>query len=422
VDALGEHALFMGSVKLAELIDKINIGGDILAESGLPRYDIELHRPDPEALPDALCISLSWSPPLRSFGDTLLVAHEIDDDSPFPEGARGELDFLLKTCIPLDDLEAEPENTVDVTVRNIMIQLPPPDPIIAVAFTKIRFLDPPDGPADVDVEIAAVRFLGALTFLDPVQEFLAGLGGGPRLDIRDDAIQADLTFPLPDISLGVLGITGLEVGTGLVIDLTGGPLRAAFNLGTRSDPFTVSVMGFGGSGSLELEASPHPVGIVRLELSLAFVIEISVNVVVAKGTLRASFGAALELTATLVDGEPSADVTLSAFLDILGEVEVLGVISIVVQVLLTLEYTASTGVLVGEATVTASVDIGFIEKEVSFTVSQEMALGNSSSDRAAVTAGAAPINEAGGFATRFPTKQLWAGYCTAFEAEEGTRS
>lgn len=412
--ALGEKALFMGSVQLAKLLDKINLGGDILEEHGLPRYDIELHRPDPQALPDALCISLTWNPPLRSFGDTLLIAQDIED-SPFPATAEGKLDFLLKYCIPLDDLAAEPETTIDVAVRNIMIQLPPPNPIIGVAFTKVRFLDPPDGPADVDVDIAAVRFLGSLTFLDPIQEFLAGLGGGPRLDIRDDAIEADLTFPLPDISLGVLGITGLEVGTGLIIDLTGGPLRAAFNLGTRSDPFTLSVMGFGGSGSVELEASPHPFGIVRLELSLAFVIELSVDVVVAKGSLRASFGASLELTAILVDGEVSADVTLGAFLDILGEVQVLGLISIVVQVLLTLEYTASTGVLVGEATVMASVDVGFIEKEVSFTISQEMALGDSSGVRSA-RALAGSTSTAGGFVSRFPTSQLWNRYCAAFAA------
>ena len=220
----------------------------------------------------------------------------------------------------------------------------------------------------------------------------------------------------------MLGITGLEIGTGLVIDLTGGPLRAAFNLGTRSDPFTLSVMGFGGSGSLELEASPHPVGIVRLELSLAFVIELSVDVVVAKGSLRASFGASLEVTATLVDGEVSADVTLGAFLDILGEVEVLGIISIVVQVLLTLEYTASTGLLVGEATVTASVDVAFIEKEVSFTISQEMALGDGSAARTAMAAAATSLEAAGGFVTRFPTKQLWAGYCAAFADERGIAS
>ena len=412
VAALGERALFMGSVQLEKLLDKINLGGDILAEHGLPRYDIELHRPNPEALPDKLCISLTWNPPLRSFGDTLLVAQDIDD-SPFPPDAEGDLDFLLKHCIPLDDLEAEPETTVDVTVRNIMVQLPPPNPIIAVAFSKIRFLDPPDGPADVDVDIAAVRFLGALTFLDPIQEFLAGLGGGPRLDIRDDAIEADLTFPLPDISLGVLGITGLEVGTGLVIDLTGGPLRSAFNLGTRSDPFTLSVMGFGGSGSVELEASPHPVGIVRLELSLAFVIELSINVGVAKGSLRASFGASLELTAILVDDEVSADVTLGAFLNILGEVEVLGLVSIVVEVLLTLEYTASTSLLVGEATVEASVDLTFIEKEISFTISQEMALGDGAGARSAL-ARSAGTETAGGFRTRFPTPQLWETYCAAF--------
>ena len=66
----------MGAVELGKLIDKINIGGDVLAERGLPRYDIELHRPDPEALPDELCISLTWSPPMRSFGDTLLVAQD----------------------------------------------------------------------------------------------------------------------------------------------------------------------------------------------------------------------------------------------------------------------------------------------------------------------------------------------------------
>ena len=414
--ALAEAALFLGTVKLKDVIAAINIGGDALPAEGLPRFDVELRRPDPAALPDALCISLRWTAPLKRLGDTLLVPADFDDDSPFDAGAKGELAFLVEQCLPLDDPLGEPELTVDVAVRNFMIQLPPPKPIIGVAFSRIRFLDPPDGPPDVDVDIAAVRFLGSLTFLDPIQEFLSGLGGGPRLEISDDAVQADLTFPLPDISLGVLGITGLEVGTGLVVDLTGGPLRSAFNLGTRGDPFTLSVLGFGGSGSLELEASPHPLGIVRLELSFAFVIELTVDVVVAKGSLRASFGAALEVEAITTDeDEASVEVTLTAFLDVVGEVEVLGLISIMIQVLLTLEYNASTEIMSGTATVNASVDVGFIEKEVSFSVSHEMALGDSAAAfRTALAAGAATTAATDGFAARFPDKDIWSTYCAAF--------
>lgn len=420
VAALGEGAMFLGSVLLTKLLAVVDVPADVGDAPGLPRLDVELHRPEPGALPDELCLSLTWSPPLRSWGDTLLVAQDIED-SPFPAGAAGELDFLLRHCLPLGDLldgVGEPAVTVDVSVRNVMVQLPPPNPIIGVAFSTVRFLDPPDGPPDVDVDIAAIRLMGALAFLDPLQELLDSLGGGPRLAIRDDEIEADLTIPLPDISVGVLGLSGLEVGTGLVVDLTGGPLRSAFNLGTREDPFTLSILGFGGSGSLELEASPHPVGIARLELSLAFVIELTIDVVVAKGSLSASFGASLELTATTSRGDPSVEVVLTAFLDVVGEVQVLGLVSLMVQVELSLEYAATTRLLTGEAAVQASVDIGFIEKEVSFSVRHQMELGDQSAARAALAAprgrSASPARD--GFVARFPKPEPWADYCAAFAA------
>lgn len=421
--ALGEGAKFLGSVLFEHVLRAFDVGSDVRAEPGLPRLDVELHRPDPVALPDEVCLSLAWSPPLHSWGDTLLVAQDIED-SPFPAGARGRLDFLVRHCLPLDPLGSdpgEPAVTVDVSVANVMVQLPPPNPIIGVAFSTIRFLDPADGPPDVDVDVAAVRLMGALAFLDPLQELLEGLGGGPRLSIGDTEVQADLTFPLPDISIGVLGLSGLEIGTGLVVDLTGAPMRSAFNLGTREDPFTLSVLGFGGAGSLELEASPHPVGIARLELSLAFVLELAIDVVVAKGSLSASFGASLELTATSVDGEPSVDVVLTAFLDVVGEVQVLGLVSLMVQVELSLEYASATRLLAGEAAVQASVDVGFIEKEVSFSVRHEMELGDGSGRRAALAGARAAPDSPGapatdGFVARFPKPEPWAAYCAAFAA------
>ena len=293
----------MGSVKSAELIEKINLGGEILTESGCPATTSSSTGPIRRRCPTSRA---SPSPGARRCGPSATprwwpTRSRTTRRSP---GARGELDFLLKTCLPLDDLEAEPQNTVYATVRNIMIQPPPPEPIIAVAFTKVRFLDPPDGGADVDVEIAAARFVGAR----PPRPH----PGIPRRTRRwPTAGHPRRRHPGRSAVRSPTSASVCWASPGWYRHRAGhrphrGPLRAVFTLGTRSYPFTLSVMGFGGSGSLELEASPHPVGIARLGLALAFVIELSVDVVVAKGARRASFGASLELTARLVDGEASA--------------------------------------------------------------------------------------------------------------------
>ena len=213
---------------------------------------------------------------------------------------------------------------------------------------------------------------------------------------------ADAEIPVPRLTLGVIGVAGLDVGLGLDLP-NDGSSTIGFHLSRRDDPFRVAVMGFGGTGSFELQLVADDIDF--LVGSIAVTYELAASLVVVSASLSAALGVELAYD----DG----DVTLTAYVELAGNVSVLGLVNITGKVLLALSYDLFSQVLSGTAAMSAEVDSLFGHAETRWQQTVSVALGSGAPRAAVATASPTPDPAGPSFADRFSETQ-WADYCAAF--------
>ena len=419
-EALAGLPNLLGNLALAELVGRVEDVADELEAKGLPALHIEV-RPgegigDP---PVGVCFHFTWEPKLKSFpaeGEdpkTFVVTADFkgqDALADLPDLFDGEQTraFLsLTTCLP------ENETTFEATLERFALQLPPAlppfEPVVAILFDEVRFTTA-GGSSDVQTDIADWLFIGPLSWLEPIKDFVVEvLGmGAARFD---GGIFVDYDIPIPGLTLGALTVDGLRVGVG--VDLPdSGASSIDFSMCSRDDPFTITIMGFGGTGSFGLEVDARQ--IVLIEGSLAVTFELAVDLFIAQASVSAAVG--VFVLYELVDEQPQ--VTLGAYAEIRGSVSVLGLFEVSGAVTAALLYNVTTKMLRGVAAVTGEVSSPFGKKEVTHDVEVEVDLGDDdpAARRLARGAGRAPDDaEPLSFRDRYSLSE-WSAYCSAFAA------
>jgi hypothetical protein len=411
-DALADTAKLFGTIVLNQIVEQVNVALDQLeGEKGMPRFEVVTGD-------DGITYEMSWSPTLKSLNigeaPVSIIADDLEDAGlPNPFGNKDSAaSVLLRQLVPFDG--TAPGTEFELKLERVAVQLPPGLPALAMLFNTVRYHEPMAGTAKLETDIAEWLFVNVLEFLEPVRQVIVTLLDLGDIEIGPDGVKADVEVPVPDLSFGVVGVAGLNVGLGL--DLPNDPTAKAkigFNLSRREDPFRITVMGFGGTGSFELEMVADD--IVRLHGSMAATFELSVSVFVASASLSASLGIELLYKKIRDQGE----VTLTAYVELKANASVLGIVNITGKVLLALSYNLTTKVLKGTAKISAEVDSLFGKSETTWRETVEVALGSGSS-AAAFALGAAPTGPApdDGFAPtsfvdRF-TESQWTDYCGAF--------
>jgi hypothetical protein len=423
--ALQAGAKLFGSIALEWLLDSFNVPD--LGDVRLPRFDLDIDFSLPE-IPSEICQKFDWEPEVKSVvvGDTPILCIQQDlaqpgigEDLEDPFGSPTKLAFHIQQCVSLDPATpGEPHTTVEFSLSNFVLQFPPAVPMLAVYVDRLRYLDLPDSPADVDVEINGIQLVGPLNFLDALVELLPDSIAGFDVKALDGLIDVDLDIKLPSINVGVFGLTDLSLGMGVSIPLGDSAMTTRLSLGSRENPFSLTIMGIGGTGSIEIEAAPHPAGLVRVEIVIGVLIELAIDVIVAKGSISASFSMGIEVEKVTAPNASNGGAlelidktTLTAALECVGEIEVLGLITITIEFLLALEYDVTSRILEGEVSVTVEVDAGIIKKSVTFSVQQKFALGGDPNHKAIA---ARAINDKLDFSSRFAASGDWDAYCGAF--------
>jgi hypothetical protein len=407
-EALGETAKLFGTILLTEIVEQVNVALDQLeGEKGMPRFEVLQEE-------DGILYLMSWEPKLKSFPEGDVPVFVISDDledaghtNPFG-GKASSAGISLAQLVPFDG--SAPGTEFELKLENVTVQLPPGQPAIAMMFNTLRYHEPMGGTSELETDIAEWKFIGVLEFLEPVRQVVVTLLDLGDIEIGPDGVKADVEVPVPDLTFGVVGVAGLDVG--LALDLPNDdPAEIGFNLSRREDPFRITVMGFGGTGSFELEMVADD--IVLLHGSMAATFELSVSVVIAKASLSASLG--IELLYKRDTG-----VTLTAYVELKANASVLGLVNITGKVLLALSYNLSTKVLKGTAKISAEVDTLFGKSETTWRETVEVALGSDAAAARAFALGAGPVPDApdAGFAAtsfidRF-TESQWTDYCGAF--------
>ncbi len=430
--ALAGLPKLFGAISLNWILSAFNVAADLAGDLRLPRFSFDVG--GPPSLPDEICYGFDWAPPMRSvtvggtkifcIADDIGTAGATELSNPFGS-ADSKVELHLQTCVSLDVGSAgETQESVQFSLSNVALQFPPAVPMLAVYLSRLSFTTGSDAKPEYDVDIRGIELVGPLNFVDALVDLLPDKLASFDVDQLADRVDVATDIALPGFGIGVFSLTNLRFGMGVDIPFGGSdPVTTTLSLGTRDNPFTLTIMGIGGFGSLEIEAAPHPAGLVRIEVIVGVIIEIAIDVVVAKGSLSAGFSLALEvekknvLNSATGQQEEVDEVTVTAALDCVGEVEVLGLITITIEFLLALEYQVNNKLLIGTARVTVEVDVAIAKKSVSFGVRQEFDLDKAGARpagalaaRSAARAGAGAL----GFADRFASGASWNEYCEAF--------
>ncbi|MEU2267484.1 hypothetical protein ABZ568_13920 [Streptomyces olindensis] len=261
-------------------------------------------------------------------------------NGPFQPTGESRLDLTVTASADGTDTHCK--------VTEFALVLPTPSaPLLKVQFAAMTFTQKSGGPPSIALEDVEVEFLGALQLLQELGEAVDLADLAPQVDVNPDELVASYSLPLPSVTAGAFLMTDLEVSTEITVPFDGEPVSVTFGFASRDNPFTLTVLMFGGGGYLEVELDHR--GLQRPEAALEFGAMLAVDFVVARGEVHAFGGIRFELA----DGE----VSLTGYLRIGGCVEVLGLVSVSVELCLSLAYQSATKALVGRATLVVEVDL-----------------------------------------------------------------
>jgi hypothetical protein len=247
----------------------------------------------------------------------------------------------------------------------------------------------------VRTSIAKIGFDGALAFAEEIRKAIPlGALGGARISPQPDGIVVGYGLGLPAIGLGVLTLQSISLNSSVSLPFVEKPVGVRFSLSERSNPFVVSVAPFGGTGffALEMRTSKPPALLVEAAIEFGGIIAFNLLGIV-KGGVYVLAGIYMAI-------RTGADPDISAHLRIGGFVDVLGLISVSVELYLALEFRNSR--LAGTARLTIGVKVLFFSKTFQFEVHKEIAhLGGTPTDRRAD-------------ARILMDRSQWEKYCRAF--------
>jgi hypothetical protein len=284
---------------------------------------------------------------------------------------------------------------------------------ITVRFNSVIFVSESGRKTDVKLDIGGVEFSGVLGFVNKLQQVLKDAlpsgARGPSVQSLPDGITVRHAVPLPAVPLGALTMQNIAISTAVTIPFVPDkPASVRFALSERQNPFQIAVSIFGGTGFFAIELQTQAKGL-RVEAALEFGGIATLNLVVVKGGVYLLVGIYFSV-------DSNGEVLIEAHLRLGGFVDVLGLISVSIEVYIALAYIHSRGVLRGTGRLTVGVKLLFFSESFSFEITKEIpAFG----DAPGQTIMSAPVLAAAAIPARAlqPPKvsaTQWAAYCRAF--------
>lgn len=277
-------------------------------------------------------------------------------DIPLGEAPGG--DFLpLSTetsTLTLTNTSSAERNETTCVITDFKLVLPRSEPMIEISFGQVGFRQVTGEAPQLTIDGLSASFVGKLRLLDVLQEKV-GLGRlGPQIVPTSKDITARYAVPLPDVAALSFVLSNLNFSAALRVPFDGAPVSLSLGFASRARPFTLTVLMFGGGGYVDLELDRS--GLRRLEVSLQFGAALAINLGIATAEVHAFGGIRYEL----VSDTPR----LAGFLHIGGSVELLGLVSVAVELHVELAYQFDTNALVGRAKIVVEIDVTLFSESV----------------------------------------------------------
>jgi hypothetical protein len=304
-----------------------------------------------------LTVRLEWRPEITQFLDGLFQ----------PNDKHG---LLLSVEARGKDLPGKPAG-VDLvaSIENFTINLfGLQDRFLSIPFEKLQFRVASGKKPEIDVIFSNMVFDGVLAFVQKLTEILPldGFSDPPNVTVDENGITAGFTIPLPNIAIGVFSLENISISAGFNIPFIGPPVTVNFGFCTREQPFVLTVCMLGGGGFFGLHVSPN--GVELLEAALEFGASLSIDFGVASG--------GISIMAGIYFAMEQDNCTLSGYLRMRGEVDVLGLISASIELRMELTYQFSSKKCIGKATIEIEVSVLCFSGTVEITAEKKFSGSN----------------------------------------------
>jgi hypothetical protein len=235
------------------------------------------------------------------------------------------------------------------TVTNFSLLLPPGKPILELHFRAVKYHQRDAQPPTLDLEGVKAVFHGELQLLEALQEKVDIAGAGKYVDVTSDSVTVHYSLPLRSIAAGAFTLRNVVLNASMVAPFDGSrPLTVTLGFSTRANPFQLGVLVFGGGGYIDVSLDHN--GLQRLEVALEFGAFVAVDFLIASGEVHALGAVRLAL-------EADRSVAVTGYLRLGGRVEVLGLLSVSIELRIELAYQSSRKALVGRARLVIEVDL-----------------------------------------------------------------
>ncbi len=355
-------------------------------------------------LPKEIRLESLWEPELK------------ESDLFVPRGPGGDAYMRLHTLtvVPLNLTDpsapaGSPTYDVEGRIENFAIRLlSESNPFLTLFFNRLTFEAHKGTQPKIEVDIAEVEFDGPLAFVDELRDYIKNPENGITLDVSAKGVEAGYTLALPKINVGAFSLQNMAISTGITIPFTGEKVAGRFAFCSREEPFLLTYSIFGGGGFAAIEVTPD--GVKSLEISLEFGAAASVDFGVASGSVSIMAGIYFKMSGD--------EVSLTGFVRLNGELDVLGLISASLEFNVSLTYDGKE--LWGQATLTVEVDVALYSGSVEITCEKTFAR-SGASDRAlgegSARRGPAPAPAQITFKDLFTTVDPWQEYSNAFASQ-----
>lgn len=299
----------------------------------------------------------------------------------------------------------QPRAEVECTLAKVDIHLPPgEDSCIVIPIEEIRFRAVVGKKLDVNVELGEIEFGGPLEFVNELRELIPadGFSDPPALEVTPERISSGFSIALPDVAIGVFALQHVSLGARFELPFLGPPPTFAFNFCTRNEPFLLTVSAFGGGGFFLIKVDPK--GMQRLEASFEFGASVSMNFGVASGGVHVMAG--IYFTLGTDDGA-----ILTGYFRAGGNVSVLGIVSISIELYLGLSYEIESGKAIGRASLTVEIELCLFSTSVQIACERKLAGSSGDPPLADLLS---PYDDPDD--RNDPPRKIdpWADYCTAY--------
>ncbi|WP_242154011.1 hypothetical protein [Sphingomonas sp. BAUL-RG-20F-R05-02] len=314
-----------------------------------------------------------------------------------PPATAGSCELDLEVRVVAED------SVTTATVREFALALPPTDTVVTLSFKSLRMVQEKGRPPAVQVEGFDFELEGALALLRTLQEevlrYFSARNPGIVVRRTPTGIAAGYAFVLPEVAAGVFLMRNMGVSIDIDIPFNGDAVRITLSFARPENPFVLAVTIFGGGGYFLITMGSGEIQAV--DLLLQFGAFVSVSFVIAKGEVHAYGAVQLKVG-------PNGS-QFMATLRLGGSIDVLGIVSVAIELVLMLEYDPDDNILSGRATLVIEIHVLFFSRSVKLDSGEWILAGSKKAEHQRLIAGGGDERLAPGDAER-----EWHNYWQAF--------